>query len=186
MAAGLKNVRIFHRPGQSIGSCMNFASALARFQYITKMDDDEFYAPYYLHGLIHAFRRSKADIVGKRAMFIHLAGSRMLIQWYTSENRYVPWVAGGTITYKKSVWRKVKFTDRSFAEDVRFLRACRRKGFVVYAGDRYNFCALRRKNYRSHTWQLSDQQFIRHPQAKIIARQCDNYKRYVVRPLKKH
>jgi cellulose synthase/poly-beta-1,6-N-acetylglucosamine synthase-like glycosyltransferase len=181
MAAHHKNVRIFQLPSRyTLGDCLNFASARARHPYIAKMDDDEYYAPNYLTGMMLAFQRSNADVVGKRAYFIHLSGKHMLIQRFYAQNRFVPILAGGTLVYKRSVWRKVRFSNLSLGEDVQFCRACRRNGYKLYAADRYNFCALRRKQPNSHTWKKSDRGFLAHPQTKIISH-TDNYKKYVIR-----
>jgi cellulose synthase/poly-beta-1,6-N-acetylglucosamine synthase-like glycosyltransferase len=181
MAAQFRHVRVYRVPARrTLGACLNFASALAKHSYIAKMDDDEYYAPNYLLDMMRAFRRSGADVVGKRAYFIHLNGKRLLIQRFHAQNRFVSFLAGGTLVYKKKVWRQVKFANRSLGEDVQFCRACRRKGFKMYAGDPYNFCALRRKRPNSHTWKKSDQEFLAHPRTRIIAH-GDHYKKYVVR-----
>lgn len=181
MAAQFKHVRVYRLPARhTLGACLNFASALAKHSYIAKMDDDEYYAPDYLPDMMRAFRKSGADVVGKRAYFIHLSGKRLLIQRFQAENRFVPILAGGTLVYKKTVWRQTRFSNRSLGEDIRFCRACRRKGFKLYAGDRYNFCALRRRRPNSHTWKKSDQRFLAHANTRIIAH-GDNYKKYVVR-----
>src|SRR5690606_12617199 len=108
------------------------------------------------------------------------SGKHMLIQRFYAQNCFVPILPGGTLVYKKSVWRKVRFSNLSFGEDVQFCHACRRNGYKLYSADRYNFCALRRKQPNSHTWKISDQEFLAHPLTKIIA-QTDNYKKYVVR-----
>ncbi|GFN33501.1 glycosyltransferase [Paenibacillus xylaniclasticus] len=184
MASRFKNIRVFQHPGsRSLGQCLNFASARAKHPYIARMDDDEYYAPYYLTSIMRAFRESKAAIVGKRAYFIYLNGSKLLLQRFYAEQRYVPVLAGGTISYKKSVWRKVKFANLSLGEDVRFCRDCRRLGFKLYAGDKYNFCALRRKQYNTHTWKVSDREFIKHPFTRIVRRNCTHYEPIVNRSL---
>lgn len=181
MAGQHKNVRIYQLPsGYTLGHCLNYASARAKHRYIAKMDDDEYYAPKYLASMMRAFQRSKADVVGKRAYFIHLSGKGMLIQRFYAQNRFVPILAGGTLVYKKSVWRKVRFSNRSLGEDVQFCHSCRRNGYKLYAANRYNFCALRRKRPNSHTWKKSDQEFLAHKETKVIAR-TNNYKKYVVR-----
>lgn len=181
IAAQLPHVRVYRLPARyTLGACLNFATALAKHPYIAKMDDDEYYAPHYLLDMMRAFRKSGADVVGKRAYFIHLRGKRLLIQRFYAQNRFVPILAGGTLVYKRKVWNRVKFSNRSLGEDVSFCRACRRRGYKLYAGDRFNFCALRRKEPNSHTWKKSDEQFLAHPETKVIAR-GDHYKKFVVR-----
>ncbi|TVY12023.1 glycosyltransferase family 2 protein [Paenibacillus cremeus] len=181
LAVKFKAARVYRLPSKyTLGACLNFASARARHSYIARMDDDEYYAPNYLLDMMRAFKSSGADVVGKRAYFIHLSGKHLLIQRFYAQNQFVSVLAGGTLTYKKKVWRRVKFANRSLGEDVQFCRTCRKKGFKLYAGDRYNFCALRRKQTNSHTWKKTDKEFLSHPQTRIIAR-GDNYKKYVVR-----
>lgn len=184
MASKYKNIRVFQLPSrQSLGQCLNFASKRAKHPYITRMDDDEYYAPYYLTGIMRSFRESKAALVGKRAYFIHLNGSKLLLQRFYAQKRFVTILAGGTISYKKSVWKKVKFANLSLGEDVRFCLDCRRKGYKLYAGDKYNFCALRRKQQNTHTWKVSDREFINHRYTHIVRKNCTTYRKFVERPL---
>jgi cellulose synthase/poly-beta-1,6-N-acetylglucosamine synthase-like glycosyltransferase len=182
MARSIANIQVFHLPPSrnTLGRCLNFATNRAKYSYVAKMDDDEYYAPLYLVGMMRAFRRSRADIVGKKAYFIHLSGSQLLLQRFNTPNRFVNIVSGGTIIFKRKVWNQVKFPNRSIGEDVVFCSSCRRAGFKIYSADLYNFCALRRKNPKSHTWQVQDQQFIAHRHSKVIAR-TNNYRSYVIR-----
>src|SRR5690606_25376189 len=56
IAAQYKNVHLYQLPSRcTLGHCLNFASARARYPYIAKMDDDEYYAPNYLVGMMLAF-----------------------------------------------------------------------------------------------------------------------------------
>ncbi|MEF2966687.1 glycosyltransferase family 2 protein [Paenibacillus sp. M1] len=173
-----KNVTVFRVPGHtSLGSCLNFAVKKAKYNYIAKFDDDDYYAPLYLKDSLQAFRRTKADVIGKRAHYMYLRGSKTLILRFPhDENRPVAKLPGATLVIRKSVLNRVQFPDRSVGEDDLFCVRSKRKGYKVYSAGKYNFVAVRRKNSANHTWVISDKELIAHHQ-KIP--NVKNYKSYV-------
>ncbi|HEX7057418.1 MAG TPA: glycosyltransferase [Bacilli bacterium] len=181
MARRLPHIRVFHLPASrfTLGRCLNFATKRAVYPIIAKMDDDEYYAPLYLAGMIDEFRRSNADIVGKQAYYMYLRGSGILLRRFNKMNRFVRVVSGGTLTFKRTVWQKVKFRNVRISEDVIFCKDAHRAGFRIYSGNLFNFCAIRRKNPKSHTWQVNDWEFITEPHSKIIARTTD-FRQFVI------
>lgn len=175
-----KNVSIYRLPERtSLGKCLNFGVSKAKYNYIAKFDDDDYYAPRYTREIMNAFARTNADIVGKLAIFTYLEHKQLLLFCYpTKENRFVHRVGGGTITFKKKVFRQVKFPDATLGEDVIFQQWCRARGFKIYSTSRYNFVGIRRKNNAGHTWRVSDDQLIRNN--RIVAR-TRNYRPYAIR-----
>ena len=148
-----KNVSVFWLPARiSLGQCLNFAVRKAKYEWIAKCDDDDYYGPYYLSESVHFIKRTNADIVGKRSYYIFWTGSKQLrIRFPGQENRPSRLVHGGTIIARKKILQAVPFADCSLGEDHRFLRACRLKGYRIYSMSRFNYC-YRRRNHRLHTW----------------------------------
>ena len=178
-----KNVSVYQLPQKtSLGKCLNFAASKAQFGYISKFDDDDYYAPHYVNEMMRAFARTKADVVGKLTIFLYLQHRKTLLLLFPNkENRFVNRVGGGTITFRKKVFRVVKFPDVTIGEDVGFQRLCRAKGFQIYSTSRYNFTGIRRKNSAGHTWRVSDDALIRFN--KFIAK-TENYRAYARRRYK--
>ncbi|WP_276355686.1 glycosyltransferase [Cohnella caldifontis] len=174
------NVRVYREPGRMpLGACLNRAVRMARYPYIAKFDDDDYYAPYYLTDILQAFKRTGADIVGKRTHYMYLKGSKsMILRFRGNENRYVSILPGATLVVKRRVFDRVRFTGRRTGEDDQFCRDSLRKGFKVYSAGKYNFVAIRRKNTASHTWTMSDKDLLAHH---VKIPRVRDYKRFVHR-----
>jgi len=175
-----QNVRVFRVPeDRSLGACLNYAVGKTKYGYIAKFDDDDYYAPYYLTDSLLAFRRTNADIIGKRAHYMYLRGSKTLILRFPhDENRPVTEIPGATLVIKRKVLDQVRFPDRSVGEDDVFCRRSKRKGYSVYSAGIHNFVAIRRKNSSNHTWIISDKELIaRHKKIPNVK----HYKRFVQR-----
>lgn len=162
MAQKDQHVQVFRVPeGRSLGTCLNYAVTKTKYRYIAKFDDDDYYAPYYLTDSLMTFQRTNPDIVGKRAHFMYLQGSKMLIlRFYQDANRYVSILPGATLVFKREVFRKVHFPNRSRGEDDHFCLVSKALGYKVFSGGKYNFAAIRRKNSKNHTWVISDKTLL--------------------------
>lgn len=182
MAKQYKNVQVYQLPEKkSLGTCLNYAVEKSQYSYIAKFDDDDYYAPYYLTDSIPAFDKSKADIIGKRAHFMYLRGSNMLIlRFHLDENRYVSILPGATLIFKRKIFRKVQFADQSIGEDTQFCLDSIAKGYKVYSTDKYNFLAVRRKNSENHTWVINDKELLNYVE-NIRYPHVQDYKKFVRR-----
>lgn len=158
-----KNVSVYKVPEKiSLGQCLNCGIARARFSFIAKFDDDDYYSPFYLKEQLKALRRTKSDVVGKHACLVYLAATRnLIIRSHTEQYKYVDFVQGGTILAARRVIKQVRFPDRSLGEDVAFLKKCNKKGFKTFATSPYNYVYIRRKNKKSHTWKAADEFYLR-------------------------
>ncbi|UUZ82419.1 glycosyltransferase family 2 protein [Paenibacillus sp. P26] len=151
MAQKYKNISVYRMPEKaSLGRCMNFGVSRAKYPYIAKFDDDDFYAASYLRESIGLLRRKKVDVVGKKAHYVWLSGHQVLIlRFPKKEYRYVGKLPGATLVFKKSVFERVRFPHINVGEDDRFCSVCRANGYKVYSGDRFHFAALRRKHSKT-------------------------------------
>lgn len=180
LAKNLRNIQVFRVAGHhSLGACLNYAVKKTKYSYIAKFDDDDYYAPYYLTESLQAFHKTNADILGKRAHYMYLRGSKTLILRFPhDENRPVTKLPGATLVIKRDVLNKVQFPNRNVGEDDLFCIRSKRKGYKVYSAGKYNFVAIRRKNSSNHTWIISDKELLAHHR-KIPYVQ--NYKRFIQR-----
>ncbi|WP_189032196.1 glycosyltransferase [Paenibacillus albidus] len=175
-----KHVQVLRLPEHlSLGACLNYAVKKTKYSFIAKFDDDDYYAPYYLTDSLRALHKSKADIIGKRAHYMYLRGSRTLILRFPhDENRTVTKLPGATLFMKRDVFNKVQFPNQNVGEDDLFCIRSKRKGYKVYSAGKYNFVAIRRKNSSAHTWIISDKELIAHHRT---IPNVKNYKKFVGR-----
>ncbi|WP_169085327.1 glycosyltransferase [Paenibacillus sp. PL91] len=147
-------VRVYKLPQKyMLGKCLNFAIARAKNGIITKFDDDDYYGPNYLRESIQALRAGKASIVGKTTSYLYFEETKALMVFRAgSERSYQRSIKGGTLLFKKSVWRKVKFPEnRAVGTDSEWTFRCRKKGYKIYSVSKKNYVCVRRKNVESHT-----------------------------------
>ncbi|MGF2617402.1 glycosyltransferase [Rossellomorea vietnamensis] len=152
-AESYRNVSIYQLPqNTTLGECLNFGIKLAKHPYIAKFDDDDYYSPYYLSQQIEALEKTDAAIVGKSTSFIYFEGSESLNLFYPGfEDRYVTFIRGATLTFRKELWEECHFTNVNTGEDSEFLSYCLKKGYKIYATNRYNFVNNRRADANSHS-----------------------------------
>lgn len=178
------DIRVYQVPQKfTLGRCLNIAVSQTKYRFIAKFDDDDYYSPYYLREQMRAaVRRSGAAIVGKAAHFKYFEGKRLLaITTPTERHKFVKFVAGGSLLFKRKIYNAVRFKNITHGEDSDFLQRCRAKGYKIYATSPYNFVGIRRKNKKSHTWTASDESVLRG--SKIIGR-TNRFRQIAVRPLK--
>ena len=73
------NVSVFQLPeATTLGECINYGIQLAKYPYITKLDDDDYYARPYLTQAMSAIKRTGADIVGKTSVFMYFEQEKLL------------------------------------------------------------------------------------------------------------
>jgi len=173
-----KDIRIYKIDEEkTLGECLNYGVEMSSYEYISKFDDDNYYAPNFITDLVTAAGYSKADIIGKMSFFIYFEESKTLaINFYNRENRFVDFLSGSAILIDKRVFDSIQFPHISRGEDTRFLNQCKEKGFKLYSADKYNYVCVRRGNMEDHTWKITERDLIK--QCKVIGN-FDDYKPYV-------
>lgn len=172
-AAFVPNVTIYKVPERiSLGQCLNCGISRAKYPLITKFDSDDYYSPYYLKEQVKALLRTGSSVVGKHACLVYLTASKkLLIRSPQEKNKHVGFIQGGTLLFRRSILKKVRFPDITLGEDVKFLRDCSEKGYTIYATTPTNYVYIRRKNKSSHTWQVSDKRFLENSLPVAITKQ---------------
>jgi spore maturation protein CgeB len=163
-AKDYENVKVFQvEEKYNLGTCLNYGIENASFEYIAKMDDDDYYGPEYCGDVINAFMYSEADVVGKQSNYIYFEQSNILaLKAPNKENRFTNFVAGSSICLKRNVFEKVKFsTDRKSGSDTIFLQECNAKGFKIYSTDRFNHVGMKHASQEEHTWKISDEDLLK-------------------------
>jgi hypothetical protein len=159
---GVENVVVLEAPSDwSLGACLNAAVERADGTVCAKMDDDDLYGEFYLHDLLRARQFAGADVVGKHAHYMHLAGpDATLLRFPWMEHRYTDRVMGPTITAGRDVFTAHPFAEVNQGEDTGFLTAVAEAGGRIYSADRFNFTQMRRGEAGGHAWSASDQELL--------------------------
>ncbi|MGP9728603.1 glycosyltransferase family protein [Glutamicibacter sp. AOP3-A1-12] len=155
---GIREINVITAPREaSLGENLNRLVAASSGEVITKMDDDDYYGANYLEDLLNARMYSGADIVGKAASYIHFESKNATILSYAaSENRFVNFVRGATLTASRDLFLEVPFRDLKKSEDSTFIKEVLAGNGTVYAADRFNFWVRRSSNSSHHTWTVED------------------------------
>ena len=152
----------FCGPYASFGHALNTALTNSTGEYVTKMDDDDWYYPDHLYDLLIAHSCSNAVLVGKTSEFIYLSESNITVQRNVEpRSGYVKsFIAGGTLFLEKTFMESIggwhtadKELDRLLIEDVlktngRIFR-CNSIGYVL---NRHN---------DNHTWEVGEEFFFK-------------------------
>lgn len=172
------NVSVYQLPEDlTLGECLNFGTEKARYPYVAKFDDDDYYAPGYLAQAMEAFKKTDAVLVGKRSVYTYFQKEKVLVTSHRSfENQYIKKVMrGGTIVFDKSIFPQIQFPAKNISEDVGIQRQCVEHGFKMYATDRNNYVYMRHAD-ETHTSHKKNQDIIHNN--KFIA-QTDLFQKYI-------
>lgn len=161
-----KSVKFINVDGEkSLGECLNILIDNAQGEIFSKMDDDDYYAKYYLYDLVNILRITGADVTGKHARHIFIDDySLMLLYSPRTEHMWSDFVAGPTITGRAEVFKSVRFKELTVGEDTDFLNRVRANGFTIYASDRFNFVQMRtdksKDSSNKHTWTIDAHELL--------------------------
>ncbi|KAA9393087.1 glycosyltransferase [Kocuria coralli] len=159
-AYGIDDLKVIAAPSEwSLGECFNNGVAASRGAVVTKVDDDDWYGPHYLHDQLAVLRVTGADVVGKQASYMYVRGFDVtLLRFAEREHRWTDFVLGPTLMAHRSVFERHPFQARTTGEDSAFLADVSQAGGRIYAADRFNF-----RQYRggeAHTWTVPDQHIL--------------------------
>lgn len=145
-----------------LGRCLNEGLDHSSFAYVSKFDDDNYYAPEFLTDLVHAFSYAGTEIVGKLTYYCYFEKDGILaLMCPGMENRYVTFLSGSGLLVKREVFDRVRFGDRPKGSDSVFLRECLRQGVRMYSADHFNYVYCRRASKARHTCKVSDETLMR-------------------------
>lgn len=126
-------IRYFHSDKKAtVGAKRNSACEKARGEIIVHWDDDDWMAGWRLTYQVENLLKNGADICGLDSLFFYNPASGEAWKYiYPKEN--TPWLAGGTLCYSKSLWRRHPFSAIDVGEDARFVWTGSPKKLVALA-----------------------------------------------------
>src|SRR5215831_14306537 len=114
----IRYIRIPQR--MPVGAKRNAGCREARGELIAHWDDDDWMADWRLSYQVEELLRFRADICGLRQLYFW--GLRAENAWeYVYEAESQPWVAGGTMLYRRSLWEQSPFDEIDVGEDNSFV-----------------------------------------------------------------
>ncbi|OLO37203.1 hypothetical protein BTR23_13830 [Alkalihalophilus pseudofirmus] len=168
------NISVFYQPNHvTLGECFNFAVTKAKYEYIAKFDDDDYYAPKYLSEIMEAFNQTNADIVGKKSIYAYITDKKALvIREQGHEKKFTENVRDCTLVVKKEVFNNITLAHKNQRAFWEFQIECRKKGYTIYSTSKQNFVYIKRKECH-HTMKWSINEFMR--KCKFV-KYTENYK----------
>ncbi|WP_462420190.1 hypothetical protein [Salinicoccus sp. Marseille-QA3877] len=146
---------------QSLGLCLNKCLNFASKNFVTKMDDDDYYYPNYLIDQWIAKKYSQADVIGKGAHFVYLENNEtLMLRSATKQYKFVKQVIGGSIFCETDFLKSYQFNDLSSGEDSDFFKRITSVNKLIYATHPYEMCLFRSKNKDNHTWKIEEIKLI--------------------------
>jgi glycosyltransferase involved in cell wall biosynthesis len=114
-------IRYVHLPNRlSLGAKRNLACELSKGDLIAHWDDDDWMAPSRITTQVHRLCDSQAEVCGLDSLLYYQpSAGRAWLYRYPEHER--PWLAGGTLLYRRSAWRSNRFPDVEVGEDTAFL-----------------------------------------------------------------
>jgi glycosyltransferase involved in cell wall biosynthesis len=144
-----------------IGAKRNLAVERARGDVMLHWDDDDWFAPTRIGKQLEALQSSGADICGLSSMWFFDPQRRLAWEYVYPPNSR-PWVAGGSLCYRRAFWRSNPFPPLRVGEDSRFvwakpharLHAIRDNTFYVALNHDRNTSPRRPRDrrYQPRTW----------------------------------
>jgi glycosyltransferase involved in cell wall biosynthesis len=130
---------------EPVGAKRNLGCSWASGCLIAHWDDDDWMAPSRLDFQVTALLQTRADVCGIDR--IYYLDSRSRRAWtYIYPRTARPWLAGGSLLYRKEFWRRNPFSEISVGEDARFLWACRTWRMAVLRDNRFYIAMIHGAN----------------------------------------
>jgi spore maturation protein CgeB len=147
----------------TLGECLNEAIQLCTGTWWAKFDDDDRYGVEYLGDMFLCTQFTDADIFGKRTFHAYVeAADATMLRHEGYEFSPTNLVMGGTLLVRRLAVASISFQSVVQGTDTRFLRSCTQAGLTIFSTDRFNYLMNRRSNPQTHTWTISDQDFMKH------------------------
>ncbi len=124
-------IRLIRSEGRlTIGAKRNIACEAARGEIILHWDDDDWMARWRVRYQVEELSRHAADVCGLSSLYFYDPAAARAWR-YTYAERRRPWLAGGTLCYRASLWRGQRFAEVNEGEDTRFVWALRGARFLA-------------------------------------------------------
>lgn len=171
--SGLANCRIIPvaDSAMNLGKLLNLALDAVDTDLVAKIDDDDYYGPHYIARSVAALKYSGSPdvaVTGKGRAYCYVEGAKSFCIRFKPvvENKIRDHVFGSTLFWSREATGDLRFQDLPRGVDVAFLNDVKLLGKKIFSADRFDHVAMRRADIGSHTWKVSDEDFMK-PTVKI-------------------
>ncbi|WML49010.1 glycosyltransferase family A protein [Neobacillus sp. PS3-34] len=150
----------------TLGECLNKGGQLAKYDFIAKMDDDDYYGANYLSEAFDALTQTNAMMVGKASFYIYFKQQQELRLF--NPNRENLWIkknssnqcscllSGATLSFKKELFNTVTFPSINQGEDTVFQKSCLENGIKILSLSKNDYAYFRYSFPHHHTSDATD------------------------------
>ncbi len=158
------------------GAKRNRACREAAGDIIVHWDDDDWFAPWRIRYQVDELLRTGADLCGLNELFfLDLDREHGWRYQYPRQSKR-PWVAGGTMAYRRSLWERRPFPEVRQGEDTRFLWQQNTAGIAVL--DRSDFYVATIHGANTSRKQTATRRWTAVQAATILNLMGDDHHRY--------
>src|SRR5699024_6274596 len=160
------SVTVYQLPERMmVSECKNNAIPKAKYHYIAKFDDDDYYAPSYLQTSWDIFMKyPEADIVGKSSVYFYFQEQRLLCLFPSlNENTWTDHVIDSTLAFKDRKSTRLNSSHVSISYAVftfSILTLSLHDALPIYDDDYYA------PSYLQTSWDI----FMKYPEADIVGK----------------
>ena len=140
-------------PELTLGDALNQGVEAATGDYVTKMDDDDYYSVDHLWDLVLAAEYSAADLVGKAAEFVYLEDMDLTIRRFMGDTECAsdrPLAGGGLMARRPALRSLGGWSSRSRGEDTALIKSFRDARRPLHRTHGYGY--ILNRHGRDHTW----------------------------------
>ena len=156
------DLTVLRFPAEAVfGHVLSEASARACGEWVTKMDDDDWYGAEHISDLVLAAGYAGADLVGKGSEFVYLEGSDVTIRRGLGAGEAPSrTLSGGTLLVRSSVLRDVDgWRGLPRGVDVALIDDVASAGGTLWRTHPFGY--LLRRTTGKHTWTVDERYFER-------------------------
>jgi glycosyltransferase involved in cell wall biosynthesis len=129
----------------SVGAKRNLACEAAAGDVVVHWDDDDWMAPWRVSYQVGELDARNAQVCGLARLYFYDEGSGGAWEYVYPPN-VRGWVAGGTLCYRRDVWRRHRFPDVNEGEDTRFVWTLRGVALLALEDPRFYVATIHRGN----------------------------------------
>jgi glycosyltransferase involved in cell wall biosynthesis len=150
-----------------LGSGLNLLAQNAKYDLITKWDDDDFYGKNYLKNISLDYYNLGFGLAGKFPEFFHFEEVDGIISNLPHLDYFAqhPIFSGSTLTFtKKALYEISSFPDISTGEDLLWRNVMHAKGALAYCLPSFDHIVNRFKS--GHSWNFDKDKFLEEAEKK--------------------
>jgi glycosyltransferase involved in cell wall biosynthesis len=142
---------------RSVGAKRNLACEAACGAIIAHWDDDDWSADWRLGYQVERLLAEGADLCGLRQLLFFDQSTGKAWRYSYPATVVRPWVAGGTLCYRRTLWQRNRFSDVRVGEDARFVWSGVPKKVIALEDERFYVARIHsantsRKRLRGQRW----------------------------------